>query len=47
MPDNGQHEALTADEREELFALRKRVAKLETEREILKKFAAFCASENE
>ncbi len=25
----------------------KRVAKLETEREILKKFAAFCASENE
>jgi len=47
MPDDTQYESLTTDEREELHSLRKRVVKLETEREILKKFAAFCARENE
>ncbi|MCC6337224.1 MAG: transposase [Myxococcales bacterium] len=44
---DGPPGALTTEEREELGRLRKQVRKLEIEREILKKAAAFFAKESE
>ena len=44
--DDGPKESLTTAEREELTELRRKVKRLEMEREILKKAAAFFAKES-
>jgi transposase len=44
--DTGQQDGLTTDERQELGQLRREVKRLQEEREILKKAAAFFAAES-